>query len=168
MRLKCKFGRDVVSAMIEEPLLFIGTYTQRMPSESEGIYVYKFNSAIGELMPVYTQSGIENPSYLAIDTARGYLYSVSEIIDEGKAPQGAVSAFKVDRETGGLTFLNQQSSQGRGPCYVWVDSSGQCVLVANYGSGNIAALPVRAGSGLEKADRKSTRLNSSHVKTSYA
>ena len=61
---------------------------------------------------------------------------------------GAVAAFSLDAKTGRLTFLNRQSSGGAGPCHLAVDRTGKCLLVANYGSGSIAALPIRADGGL--------------------
>src|ERR1035437_7314184 len=61
---------------------------------------------------------------------------------------GAVSAFSLDAKTGQLTLLNQQSSGGGGPCHVAVDESGKCLLVANYGSGSIEALPIQADGAL--------------------
>jgi 6-phosphogluconolactonase len=54
-----------------------------------------------------------------------------------------VSAFSRDANTGQLTLLNQQSSGGVGPCHLAVDPTGKCLLVANYGDGSIAALPIR-------------------------
>ena len=57
---------------------------------------------------------------------------------------GAVSAFSLDAKTGQLTLLNQQSSGGAGPVtWPWT-TTGKCLLVANYGSGSIAALPIQA------------------------
>jgi 6-phosphogluconolactonase len=55
---------------------------------------------------------------------------------------GIVSAFSIDAKTGGLTLLNQQSSEGPGPCFVSVDPTGRSVLVANYGGGSVASLPI--------------------------
>ena len=43
-----------------------------------------------------------------------------------------------------LTLLNQQSSVGSGPCHLTVDRTGKNVLVANYGSGSVACLPIQA------------------------
>ena len=43
-----------------------------------------------------------------------------------------------------LTLLNQQSSQGAGPSHLVVDPTGRNVLVANYGSGSVAVLPIDA------------------------
>ena len=38
--------------------------------------------------------------------------------------------------------MNQQSSQGPGPCHVNVDHTGRCAVVANYSGGSIACLPI--------------------------
>jgi 6-phosphogluconolactonase len=62
-----------------------------------------------------------------------------------------VNAFALDAQTGKLTALNQQTSGGTGPCYVAVDATGKCVLVANYGSGSIAALPIGTDGSLGEA-----------------
>jgi len=48
-------------------------------------------------------------------------------------------------------FLNEVSSRGGGPCHLTVDHSGKNVLVANYGSGSIAVLPVGADGRLAPA-----------------
>ena len=66
---------------------------------------------------------------------------------EGKR-SGAVGAFAVNRRSGQLSLLNQQPSGGLGPCHLALDSQGRCLLVANYGSGSIAALPVRRDGSL--------------------
>jgi 6-phosphogluconolactonase len=53
-----------------------------------------------------------------------------------------VGAFAIDPKSGKLTSLNQESSGGAGPCHLIVDGAGRCVLVANYGGGSVAALPI--------------------------
>jgi 6-phosphogluconolactonase len=53
-----------------------------------------------------------------------------------------VSAFAINKETGKLTLLNQQPSIGDGPCHLVVDKVGKHVIVANYGSGSTAVLPI--------------------------
>jgi 6-phosphogluconolactonase len=57
--------------------------------------------------------------------------------------RGAVSAFAIDAATGGLTFLNQQASGGAAPCHLSIDKTGHHVLVANYGGGSVAVLPIQ-------------------------
>ena len=55
---------------------------------------------------------------------------------------GSVSAFSIDAKSGTLTLLNQESSVGTGPAHLIVDTTGRNVLVANYGGGSVAALPI--------------------------
>jgi 6-phosphogluconolactonase len=47
--------------------------------------------------------------------------------------------------------LNQQSSTGSGPCHLVVDAAGKFVLVANYGGGSVACLPIGADGKLSPA-----------------
>jgi 6-phosphogluconolactonase len=55
---------------------------------------------------------------------------------------GVVSAFAIDPATGDLDLLDRQGSAGAGPCHLVVDPAGRNVLVANYGGGTVAVLPV--------------------------
>lgn len=128
-------------------LLYVGTYTT---GESDGIYVYRFNLATAELKPVSTVKAV-NPSYLAIDGQRRFLYAVNEVTDFAGDSSGAVSAFSINQKTGDLRFLNQQSSLGGAPCYVCVDRKNKFVLVANYVGGNVTVLPVQRDGRLSSA-----------------
>ena len=65
--------------------------------------------------------------------------------------EGAVGAYAFEPATGQLAYLNAQSSQGTCPCYVTEDKSGKWVFVANYCSGNLAALPVNTDGSLAPA-----------------
>ena len=118
--------------------LYVGTYTN---GNSEGIYVYRMDQASGELTRVSSIKS-ENPSFLALDSSRRYLYAVNEVNDFGDKPVGAVSAFAINPTTGKLSFLNKRSSMGADPCYLTVDRKRRNVLVANYSGGNVAVLPV--------------------------
>src|SRR5262249_19795522 len=43
---------------------------------------------------------------------------------------------------------NRQSAEGTAACYLDVDKTGKAVLVANYSSGSVAALPIKADGSL--------------------
>jgi 6-phosphogluconolactonase len=62
-----------------------------------------------------------------------------------------VTAFALDPETGALTMLNQQSSEGPGPCYISVDDTGRFALVANYAGGSVGILPIKEDGTLAPA-----------------
>jgi 6-phosphogluconolactonase len=126
-------------------ILYVGTYTR---GKSEGIYLYRMNSSSGELKPISIAKGVSNPSYLAIDAQRKFLFSVNEVSEFSGKKTGAVTAFAIDQRTGELKKLNQQPSHGTSPCYVTVDPSGKFLLVANYGSGSLAVLPIKSDGSL--------------------
>lgn len=117
--------------------VYVGTYTYRA---SKGIYAFELNLHTGETTPPRLVAETFQPSFLALHPSRRFLYAVNELWGGGK--EGMVSAFAVEPETGSLTFLNQQSSKGVGPCHLTVDKTGKWVLVANYGSGGVSVLPV--------------------------
>lgn len=124
-------------------LVYVGTYTTGK-STSQGIYLFQLESkgSVDRLVPLGLAAETVNPSFLDIDRKRRLLFAVSEVNNfEGK-PVGAVSAFSIHPATGKLTLINQQPSMGTGPCHLVLDKAGRHVLVANYGSGSVAVLPV--------------------------
>ncbi|MGE0127309.1 MAG: lactonase family protein [Blastocatellales bacterium] len=130
-----------------ELLMYVGTYTR---GKSEGIYVYRMNLADGQLKHAATVKGISNPSFLAIDPKRRFLYAANESGEFAGKRGGGVTAFAIDQKTGDLRKLNEQNSPGV-PCYVSVHPSGKFVFAANYGGGNVVIYPVRADGSLSEA-----------------
>lgn len=128
-----------------ECLVYFGTYTS---GKSKGIYVSRFDTASGKLSAPELAAETTNPSFVAIHPSHRFLYAVGEL--SGKKG-GAVSAFAIDPQSGKLTLLNQQSSVGVGPCFVAVDKAGKNALVANYGGGSVAALPIQSDGRLAEA-----------------
>jgi 6-phosphogluconolactonase len=131
-----------------ESLVYFGTYTG---AKSQGIYVARFDSTTGRLSAPQLAAETKNPAFLAVPPGGHFLYAVDETGDAGGRRAGAVRAFSIENKTGRLTPLNQQASGGGGPCHVAVDATGQCLLVANYGSGSIAVLPIHADGRLGEA-----------------
>ncbi len=133
----------------EAPLwVFVGTYTG---GESQGIYRLELDPATGALSEPQLAAEMSNPSFLAIHPDHTFLYAVSEVSATSGEPGGSVVGFALDAGTGALTPLNRQSSRGAGPCHLVVDHQGKNVLVANYGGGSIAALPIGADGRLQPA-----------------
>ncbi len=121
-------------------LLFVGTYTQK---ESKGIYAYRFDAKSSELTPLGVAAETTNPSFLAIDPSRRFLYAVNEVPKYKGADSGAVSAFAINRQTGKLSLLSEVASRGADPCYIAFDQTGKFALVANYTGGSVAVFPVQ-------------------------
>ncbi|HEY3108189.1 MAG TPA: beta-propeller fold lactonase family protein, partial [Chloroflexota bacterium] len=126
--------------MSADRLVYIGTYTH--PGRSEGIYIYRLDSATGALAHVHTVAGVADPAFLALAPDGQHLYSVNWLKQYEGRPGGSISAFAVDGATGDLAFLNRQPAGGADPCHLCVDPSGRCVVVANHESGTVAVLPI--------------------------
>lgn len=140
-------------------LVYVGTYSepilfgtgQVLRGKGKGIYAYRLDEAAGALVPAGITEGVRNSSYLAFDPAQRFLYCVNEFKEyQGKA-SGAVSAYRIDHESGALTYLNTVASHGTDPCALMVDRTGHCVIVANFASGSVAVLPVSADGSLGEA-----------------
>jgi 6-phosphogluconolactonase len=135
-------------------LVYVGTYTN---GTSKGIYLYKLttadsaNSQKRALEPLGLAAEVNSPSFLEIDTKRRLLFAVNETSDFDGQRTGAVSSYSINPMTGKLTLLNQQPSRGTGPCHLVLDREGRHVLVANYGSGSVAVLPVTSDGHLGDA-----------------
>jgi 6-phosphogluconolactonase len=80
-----------------------------------------------------------SPSFLAHNGAMTNLYAVDE------NSSGRVVAYAIDPASGALSLLDAVSSGGNGPAFLSVDGTGKFVLVANYGDGTVAVLPIGAG-----------------------
>jgi 6-phosphogluconolactonase len=142
---------------------YVGTYTSGGDKASKGIYRMDLDLRSRTLgVPQLAAEAID-PSFLAVHPSRKFLYAVSERGEIDGRPGGAVRGFSIDPATGGLMPLNQQSSRGAGPCHVVVDPTGKNVLVANYGSGSVACLPIAADGRLgESASFIQHRGSDSH------
>jgi len=57
----------------------------------------------------------------------------------------------VDREAGRLTLLNRAETGGRNGVHLAIDVAGRFAIVANYGTGSIAVLPIREDGSLADA-----------------
>lgn len=148
--------------------LFVGTYTG---AKSRGIYTCRFNPETGQLSVEGLAAETPNPTFLAIHPNKRFLYAANEISNfEGK-PAGSISAFEIDA-SGRLTLLNQQSSGGPGPCHLTVDATGKYVLVANYGGGSIASLPIlpdgRLGAAVSFVQHKGASVNAERQDAPHA
>lgn len=132
-------------------LFYVGTYTNEESSKSKGIYAYRYDAATGEITPLGLAAETTNPSWIAIHPNGRFLYAVNEVGDYKGPNARAVRAFRIDRATGKLTFLNQVATGGADPCYVTVDKTGKWVLVANYTGGSVAVFPILADGQLDVA-----------------
>ncbi len=135
--------------MAQKFLLFVGSYTRTIPhargAGGKGIYSFTLDVESGHLSYIGVTTGMDSPGFLAI--AGDNLYATGEV---GEWPEGLVSSYKIDRETGGLTYLNIQPTQGAAAAYVSV--SGGYAFVANYmGPDGVIMYPLQVDGRLSPA-----------------
>jgi 6-phosphogluconolactonase len=126
---------------------FIGTYTG---GASRGIYLSELSLDDGSLAEPKLVAELTNPSFLTIHPRLPMLYAVSEV----ESGDRQVVAYRIESDLT-LNETANSSSAGSGPCYVSTDRAGDFLLVANYGSGSIAAFRL-------SSDGKLGELTSQH------
>ncbi|MBW7981646.1 lactonase family protein [Enterobacillus tribolii] len=119
---------------------YVGTYNPN----GEGVYLMKVDPASGALSKVKTVSTLPNAAQMVMSADGNVLYVASEVADYQGGKHGSLAAYKVNRDNGDLTLLNQADSQGAGPVYLSLTPDGKHLLVANYISGSIAVFPVES------------------------
>lgn len=124
--------------------LFVDSYAD---TADTGISLFRFDDEKGTAVPVKVFSGIQDPSYQAMSRDGKRLYSVSET----PVPDAKLCAYSFDKESGELSFLNEQKTDGSAPCYVWIDSRCRLAVTANYNGGSISAFPISADGSLRPA-----------------
>jgi 6-phosphogluconolactonase len=141
-----------------ERYVYVGTYTKPnrapgglVPSEALGVYVFRMNPTTGGLTPVQLVTETPNPSFLSIDPSMNYVYATNEVSTWKGQPDGGVTAYKIDRATGRLSFLNDQPSSGAIPASSIVTASGKHLLVSNYVGASFTVLPIGADGKLGAA-----------------
>ena len=115
---------------------YVGSRTTReRNARGEGITVFHVDPQSGALTTVQVVRDLTNPSYLTLNRSGDVLYTVDGDLT-------TVSAFRVDRSTGQLSFLNQQDTEGRNPVHLAIDPSGQYLIVTNHLGSSLAVLPL--------------------------
>ncbi|MGJ7491470.1 lactonase family protein [Variovorax sp. ZT4R33] len=117
---------------------YVGSRTTReRNARGDGISIFRVDTANGTLEPVDLVRGLVNPSFLALSANGEFLYTVH-------GDESEVSAFKVDRRTGLLHFVNRQDTQGKNPVHLALDPTGRFMVVSNHIGASLAVLPVNA------------------------
>lgn len=137
---------------MSELRLFVGTYTDRAPGASKGIWLARFDDSTGKLSTPEPAAELANPSWVTLSRDGRFLYAVSEVgaPDARGVPSGLVVAYAIDG-SGKLTELNRVSSRGADPCHLAVSRSGRSVAVANYTGGSTTWFRVGADGRLGAA-----------------
>jgi 6-phosphogluconolactonase len=130
--------------------VYAGSYTDA-PSQSKGIYAWRFSPASGALAPLGLVAETVNPAYVNATPDGRFLYATNwQTANAAKAD--TVSAFAIDPKTGALTPINKVDAGGGLPNQVVVDPRGRMAVVTNYGfhgadpehnNSSLAVLPIQ-------------------------
>jgi 6-phosphogluconolactonase len=130
--------------------LYIGTFTGPAPNghpdgdpPSKGIYLARFDTDRGGLSAPVLAAEVADASFLAVSPNQRFLYAVTE-----NHLESFVSAYAIDRHTGGLRVLNKVPTGGSNSAYVSLDKKGRFVLLANYRSGSVTAIRIHRDGSL--------------------
>ncbi len=137
-------GNATTATRAAEPLVFISAFA---PGTNGAIHAFHLDPESGRLKPAQRTDGVEHPFFMAASRDQKFLYAIYAKTFGGKEPE-QVAAYAIEGRTGRLTLLNRQSTRGTASCYLAVDATGKTVLVANYTTGNVGSLPVRADGSL--------------------
>jgi len=121
---------------------YVGCFTSEDRGASgDGINVYRVDPVSGAWTHVQLVADLVNPSFLALDRSRRFLYSVH-------GGMTYATAFAIDATSGRLTMLNRQETGGTNPVHLAIDSSNRFLVVSNYASGSMAVLPINGDGSL--------------------
>ena len=114
---------------------YVGAFTTpERKGHGGGINVYRVDPASGAWTHEQLLE-ITNPSFLTLDRAQRFLYSVHADLEE-------VSAYAIDKQNGRITALNRQSSRGKNAVHLSIDPTGRWIVTANYSAGTVGVLPI--------------------------
>jgi 6-phosphogluconolactonase len=115
---------------------YVGGYTTPdRDGRGNGINVYRADDVSGKWTHLQHVGGLENPSLFTLTRDSNRLYSVH-------GGRNLMSAFSIDRHTGALTLINQRECQGNNPVDSALDPTERFLVIANYGSGAVAVMPI--------------------------
>ena len=112
-------------------LLYVGV-------NGEGLRALRFNPGSGQLAAI---GNVANSSKARWGVAHPGLPVVYISSDNGPT-DGKVTAYAVDRASGALQFVNEQSSGGRDATHLQFDARSNTLLMANYGGGSVSSMAV--------------------------
>lgn len=120
-------------------MLLVGSYSE--PGDSS-LRAYRFDVATGNAEYIGAVP-VANASYFT-QSDSGILY----VVTESDSVQSALTAVRIDTESGVPEVLNTVTVGSAAPCYVAVSPDGRFAVTANYDGGTIAIFPISAGGSL--------------------
>jgi 6-phosphogluconolactonase len=135
------FGQTVIPAWAGDDFVYFGT---ERTARGAGISVAHFDSDTGALTTPRLILPVDGPSFFALAPDGKHLYSTNY------TGAGGVSAYQIDRATGGLALLNRIPGGNFGTSHISLDQAGRFALAANFDQGQLAVFPIQSDGSLGK------------------
>ncbi|MER8863799.1 lactonase family protein [Mesorhizobium sp. M0751] len=136
-------------------LVFVGSLNRDAPyfqgARGVGLGVYSFDEGTLETKKLAETEDIDNPTFLSVTLDGSHVYANSEVFTWR---EGVVSAYRFDRQTATLSYINKQPTLGSITAYNTITRDRTKLLVANYGMGeggpdrSVVVLGLRDDGGL--------------------
>lgn len=120
--------------MNQQRFCYVGNWSfQARPSKGKGISLFRHDPETGDLTLIETIRPDIAAGQLCLDEARGILYAVDEIGQRrGEIGGGGyILAFRIDRETGELSLINERETLVAEPSYICLDKTGKYLTVCH-------------------------------------
>ena len=108
--------------------------TKERNARGDGLNVYRMDNATGAWSHLQLLDDLVNPSFLAFDRNRRFLYTVHGDLSD-------ITAMAIDPASGRLRMINRQSTDGKNPVHLAIDPSNRFVVIANHITSTLALLP---------------------------
>ena len=142
----------------QQLLIFVSAFA---PGDDGAIHAYHFEMDTAQWTLAERTADVEYPFFMALSLDKQFLYSIHAAGGFGEEKHEQIAAYKIANDEGRLTLLNHQSALGSAACYLDVDATGKVIVVANYVTGNVAALPINPDGSLGKATSSHQHAGSS-------
>lgn len=143
---------------MSELLVFVGSLNREAPyfqgARGVGLSVYGFDEDTLRVVKLAETGEVDNPTFLSVTGDGGSVFANSEVF---AWREGVVSAYRFDRATRALAYVNKQPTLGSITAHNFVTRDGSKLLVANYGMGEggpdqaVAVYGIRDDGGLTPA-----------------
>src|SRR3954466_11629475 len=127
-------------AFAANTIAYVGTYTD---TTAKGVYALQWDAAAKKFVSRGLQAEVASPSFVAVSPSHKFLYAITERATR-RDNTGSLSSYSIDPATGALKLINHVSAHGNTTGHLIVDATGKWLLVANYGSGSVAAFALNA------------------------
>ena len=121
-------------APVDAYFAYVGARTTKeRKARGNGINVYRVDAKTGAWSHVQLVGDLVNPSFLAFDRTGSFLYTIHGDFSD-------ITSFSINGETGELSQINRQSTEGKNPVHLAIDPSNRFVVVANHITSTLALL----------------------------